>query len=92
MAKEQFIFEFIPSGRGKATEKPNPGFPNGLKVDLSKLGVPSCETEIPYPAPECGLYKITCKTCGYCCAITSVGRPDDPIHLKFPCEFKKHSN
>jgi len=92
MAKEQFKFEFVPNGKGKATEPPNPDFPNGISINLVKPGIPYCETEIPYPAPECGMYKITCKICDYTCAITSVGRPDDPIHLKFPCLFKSRSN
>lgn len=81
--------KFVASGRGKAQCPPNPDYPNGIHVDLTKGSRPCCEVDLPYPAPECGFYDITCSLCGMRVAITSVGRPDDPVAARIPCLIDK---
>jgi len=78
--------EFRPSGRGKAQCVPNPEYPNGIALDVSKPGAPSCLVELPYPAPECGAWIVRCKECAMSVAVTAAGRPDDPISLKMECQ------
>lgn len=77
--------EFRPSGRGKALCAPNPEYPNGIALDLTRPGVPTCLVVIPYPAPECGLWLVRCDECHLSIAVTAAGRPDDPISLKMEC-------
>jgi hypothetical protein len=79
----QFEIKFIPSGRGKAQNPPNPAHPEGIAVDTGAR--PACKAELPYPAPECGYYKVECVKCGASVIITSVGRPDDPVSIMIPC-------
>ncbi len=64
---------------------PNPDFPNGVDLDLSRGGAPTCFTYLDYPAPRCGLYVVTCLSCGRQIAVTTAGRPDDPRSLRIPC-------
>jgi hypothetical protein len=79
--------EFIPSGRGKAQCPPDPDFPNGIAIH-APVGVPvSCKVELPYPAPECGMWKVTCTTCNFSILVTAAGRPDDPISVRLPCKI-----
>jgi hypothetical protein len=68
----------------KAQCPPNPNYPNGMDVDMSH-GAKSCATDLPYPAPECGLWIIECKVCGYRVGVTAAGRPDDPKSVCFAC-------
>jgi hypothetical protein len=77
--------EFVPSGRGKARCATNPDYPNGIDLDRSYPGEPSCTVGLPYPAPECGTYLIDCMDCNLMIAVTAVGRPDDPRTVKLPC-------
>lgn len=79
---------FRPSGRGKAQCDPDPNYPNGkaIELDAKLLGqIPYCRVEIPYPAPECGLWLVVCQTCKVSIGITAAGRPDDPISVTLPC-------
>jgi hypothetical protein len=80
--------QFIPSGRGKARCAPDPLYPNGIAVPKPPGSSETCLIELPYPAPECGVYLITCKLCGSSMAITAVGRPDDPVSCHMPCKMK----
>jgi hypothetical protein len=78
--------KFIPSGRGKAQCPPNPDYPNGVSMstvaDRKNL---YCKIDLTYPAPECGMWSIKCKTCGFTVLVTAAGRPDDPVSLEVEC-------
>lgn len=40
-------------GKGtKAQCPPNPAYPEGMTVDLSKGAIETCVMDLPYPAPE----------------------------------------
>jgi hypothetical protein len=65
--------------------KPNPAFPDGIDLDLSK-GQKSCETRLPYPAKRCGYYILECDTCHMRAVVTTAGRPDDPCSVKLACK------
>lgn len=76
--------------RRQATEKPNPKFPNGMPVNLAADNVlaKTCTRNLPYPAPRCGFYEITCRTCGIMVVTSVAGRPDDPNIITLPCKAK----
>lgn len=77
---------FQPSGRGKAQCCPNENFPNGIELDAtSSTDVDTCLVVLPYPASECGVWLVHCKTCGLAVGITAAGRADDPRSIKLPC-------
>lgn len=76
---------FVPSGRGKAQCPPDPAYPDGVSVNATRPGEEGCVTELPYPAPECGHWRICCATCGMTVVVTAAGRPDDPRELTIPC-------
>lgn len=86
MPDDQHEVRFIPSGRGKATQPADPRYPKGKEIlpDLP-ADIPTCRVELPYPAPECGLYSIQCRLCQVRVAVTAAGRPDDPTAVTFPC-------
>lgn len=68
---------------------PDPDYPNGKDLDGAKdLGVPTCKTDLPYPAKRCGLYYVECNICGCNAMITTAGRPDDPRSVLIPCKMK----
>lgn len=83
----EYITLFEPSGRGKAQCPPDPAFPNGRTIDLAGANI-GCLYGIPYPAPECGVFYVTCLGCKCRVAITAAGRPDDPIAVIMPCKNK----
>lgn len=64
---------------------PNPDYPAGIDLDCS-LGARSCKTALPYPAKRCGVYIVTCETCGMTVAVTTAGRADDPKSLRMACQ------
>lgn len=79
---------FIDHGR-KATEKPNPDFPDGMTVSLANHALQkTCTKNLPYPAPRCGLYAIKCRVCGFSGVVTVAGRADDPRVVTIPCKAK----
>lgn len=78
---------FHPSGRGKAQCEPNLSYPEGIALDGSTAGAPSCTVKLPYPAPECGFWMINCHRCAMSLAVTAAGRPDDPISVKINCKL-----
>ena len=45
----------------------------------------SCKTEICYPAPRCGEYRVECEECGQRFTVTTAGRLDDPRSLRIAC-------
>jgi hypothetical protein len=65
---------------------PNPNYPNGIDLDLTTVGMPSCETALPYPAKRIGMYFITCIKCGLRLGVTTAGRPDDPRSVRVSCK------
>jgi hypothetical protein len=64
--------------------KPDPRFPTGQDIDISK-GAAACTATIPYPAQCCGYYVVHCKHCGETNVLTAAGRADDPRTIKMPC-------
>ena len=79
-------FTLVFNGRGEKAKCPaNPKFPNGMIVDLAgnKKG---CVVQLPYPAPEVGLWHITCNQCSLTAALTAAGRTDDPKVVIIPCK------
>ena len=80
--------KFFPSGRGQARCAPNPDFLDGVEIDGTNgdRSIASCLTTIPYPAPECGQWLLTCRLCSLTVLITAAGRPDDPRSARVPCQ------
>lgn len=76
--------DWIDHGRAP-TVKPNPAYPNGVDIDLSRGAEKTCLVDLPYPARRCGRYVITCPDCGLSAFVTTAGRADDPRSLKIGC-------
>ena len=66
--------------------KPEPKDPNGRDIEIA--GAVRCCSNLPYPAPRCGVYEITCNDCGLKVALTVAGRIDDPRTITIPCKVK----
>ena len=80
-----FDVAFIDKGH-KANCKPDPKYPDGMPVNLAPNPiVKTCTRNLPYPAPRCGLYVVTCRQCGFDAILTVAGRPDDPNMVTMPC-------
>lgn len=77
---------FIESGR-EPTEKPDPRYPNGARINLATVIQKTCTRNLPYPAPRCGAYEVTCRKCGYRAIVTVAGRADDPSMITMPCKL-----
>ncbi len=72
---------------GREPECPSdPDFPNGVDIDTTDGAKVFCEIVLPYPAPRCGYYLLTCDVCRLQAAITTAGRPDDPRSVKIACK------
>ena len=76
--------DFLDSGR-EPKVAPNPEYPDGMDIDMT-LGKKGCKTELPYPAPRCGVMLLKCDVCGVTAAITVAGRRDDPRSAIIPCK------
>ena len=64
-------------GTGKEPkEQPDPGFPEGIDLDVSAGANPACMVQLPYPAKRIGFYLIECQLCGSRVACTTAGRVD----------------
>lgn len=74
---------FHGAGR-KAEVAPNPEYPEGIDIDCGFQQM--CAADLPYPAPECGFFKIECSKCGAAMAYTAAGRLDDPRRVTVPCQ------
>lgn len=74
---------------GRTAQNPSdPLFPHGKDVDITPIGaVAACSTVLPYPAPRCGLWIVTCSQCGLRVGVTAAGRPDDPRSVKVACQL-----
>jgi hypothetical protein len=65
---------------------PDPRYPHGIDLDMSKGATRTCSTRLPYPTPRCGLLYVECGECGANAIITTAGRADDPCSVKLACE------
>jgi len=78
-------------GGRTATMKPNPAYPNGADLDISRGAVTACLVRLhPYPAPRIGKFVVECSECGYKAVITTAGRVDDPRSITLPCKRTAH--
>lgn len=78
--------EFFDKG-GRPKCSPDPAYPNGMDVDLSKGASLTCTAHIECPAPCMGLAVIACEKCGQRIALTVASRPDDPRSVKLACKM-----
>jgi hypothetical protein len=69
----------------KAKNPPNPKYPEGVNLDLTKGAKVACFADLPYPAECCGILVVRCKKCGANAVITTAGRRDDPRSVKLGC-------
>lgn len=67
-------------------QQPDPRYPLGIDLDMTKSTEPFCRIALPYPAKRCGYYLVECSTCGQKIVITTAGRPDDPRSVKLACK------
>jgi len=72
----------------EATQPPNPDYPDGVDLDVTRGAKPFCETALPYPAKRCGYYTVACDVCGFTAMVTTAGRPDDPRSIRLPCKIE----
>lgn len=86
-----FEIKFVPSGRGLAQCRPDPNFPDGREMQAGGGG-PSCTITFPYPAPECGWFRVQCRRCFFRIVVSAAGRVDDPKSLTIPCVVKTGFN
>lgn len=84
---EKFDIHYIDRGR-PPKEPPNPDYPNGIDLDVSKGFLHKCYVKLPYPNPftHIGLWVIKCNECGYSAACTTAARVDDPRSITIPCQ------
>jgi hypothetical protein len=81
-------FDRVWLGTGKTAQcPPNPAFPHGMDLDLASDALAACTTDLPYPAPEVGAWKLTCTLCGTVIGVTAAGRPDDPRSVTVACKL-----
>lgn len=78
--------KWIDRGR-EPTQPPNPKYPDGIDVDMSKGAGKTCQAALPYPAKRCGYWSVLCEKCGYTAIITTAGRRDDPKSVRLPCKL-----
>jgi len=83
----RFRIEWIDHGREPQCS-PDPAFPKGKDVDVSRGAMPACTAAVPYPAKRCGAYVVECLNCGLRVAVTTAGRPDDPRSVKMACKLQ----
>jgi hypothetical protein len=79
-------------GKREPKEQPDPHYPNGIDLDLTRGKRPSCETKLPYPAKRCGHYLVVCEKCAQKIIVTTAGRPDDPRSVRIRCLFMGQHN
>lgn len=72
-------------GHREPSERPDPKYPQGIDVDISTGGKPSCQVPLPYPAKRCGHYVVACE-CGMRVVVTTAGRSDDPRSVRISCK------
>jgi hypothetical protein len=65
---------------------PNPRYPDGIDIDVSNGALRTCSRVLPYPAPRCGVWLITCDQCRRSTVVTAAGRIDDPRSIMVACK------
>jgi hypothetical protein len=73
-------------GKREPVCPPNPLYPNGIDIDLSRGASVTCSAALPYPALRIGGFAIDCPVCGQSAYITTAGRADDPRSIKVACK------
>ena len=81
----QFKITWVDAGR-EPQVKPDPRFPNGIDIDMSRDQEEACTTGLPYPARRCGHFVIECERCHTRVVLTTAGRPDDPRSVRIACK------
>jgi hypothetical protein len=71
---------------------PDPRFPDGVDLDLTKEDQRCCFAALPYPAKRCGYFVISCVECGLQAVVTTAGRRDDPRSVIVPCKLSNHDD
>ena len=84
MKNESMKIEWKDSGREPQCPS-DPIYPDGTNIRLAEYDAPTCVVDLPYPAPRCGVWLLTCEICGLATAVTAAGRPDDPRSVEVPC-------
>lgn len=64
---------------------PNPNYPNGIDLDMSKGAAKTCTANLRYPALRIGHHIVTCPVCKQRVSVTTAGRVDDPKTVKLAC-------
>jgi hypothetical protein len=89
-ASDHFLLEWVDLHR--TSEQPvDPTWPNGTPIDAALDAPVVCQVALPYPAPRCGFWKVTCRVCGFFICLGTTGRPDDPVSVKVPCPGPEQS-
>jgi len=84
MTNRHFV-QWIDSGV-EPRSPPDPRYPDGVNVDMSRGRSQTCVVVLRYPARRCGRYEIVCNTCGLTAVVTTAGRPDDPRSVTLACK------
>ncbi|MBO0710761.1 MAG: hypothetical protein J2P47_05715 [Acetobacteraceae bacterium] len=79
-----FAIFFHDSGREPKCP-PNPDYPDGIDVDMSRGAEKICTVDLPYSAPRCGVIVLECARCGLRNGLTVAGRRDDPRSVRVAC-------
>lgn len=66
--------------------KPDPEYPDGMDLDLSRGARKVCKVKLAYPARRCGHWSVNCKSCGVMVMVTASGRADDPRSVTIGCK------
>ena len=61
-------------------------YPNGIAIDERPGAATSCFAALRYPAPGCGAWAVTCRSCGKGVVITATGHQDDPCSVRVACQ------
>lgn len=83
---QHFTIEWKDAERD-AVCKPDPKYPDGVDLDVTRGKPLACKAFVPYPAKRVGAYVVTCKACGFRAGLTTAGRVDDPRSIKIPCKI-----
>jgi hypothetical protein len=78
--------EWLWRSREPARNPPDPRYPRGIALDLTKGASVRCSVSLQYPAPGVGTWLIRCEACGWQGAVTAAGRADDPTRVLIPCK------
>jgi hypothetical protein len=72
-------------GESLPYRQPDPLYPNGVDIEERAGASPTCFTTLPYPAPRCGVWVISCPDCKKTVVITAAGRADDARSARVTC-------